>query len=71
MSTISTIMADYATIQVRPATKRLLEAAKEPGESFDAVVRRKLKEAERANEEAFLREVNRLLGDRKALRPLR
>lgn len=64
-------MADYATIQVRPATKRMLEAVREPGESFDAALRRTLKEAQGANELEFLREVNRLLGDRKAMRPLR
>lgn len=64
-------MPEYATIQVRRATKRLLEEAKEPGESYDEVVRRKLKEAEAAAELAFLREVNRLLSDRKSMKPLR
>ncbi len=68
---MTTIMADYATLQVRSATKRLLEQAKEPGETFDATILRKLKEAERANEEAFLREVNGLLSNRKAMKPLR
>lgn len=64
-------MAEYATIQVRRATKRLLEEARLPGESFDTAIRRKLKEAEAAAELEFLREVNRLLADRKAMRPLR
>ena len=64
-------MAEYATVQVKPATKRLLEAAKEGGETFDAVIRRKLKEAERANEDAFLRELNAELADRKSWKPLR
>lgn len=64
-------MVDYASIQVRRATKRLLEEARNPGETFDAAIRRKLKEAERVNEAEFLREVNRLLGDRKAMKPLR
>ena len=64
-------MVDYATIQVRAATKRLLERAKEPGESFDAAIRRKLKEAEAAAELDFLREVNALLSNRKSMKPLR
>ena len=65
------MMVEYATLQVRATTKRLLEKAKAPGESFDAMIRRKLKEAERAEETAFLREVNALLADRKAMKPLR
>lgn len=65
------MMADYATIQVRKATKRLLEDARRPGETFDAAIRRKLKEADAAAELDFLREVNRLLADRKAMKPLR
>ena len=64
-------MPEYSTIQVKAATKRLLEQAKEPGESFDATIRRKLKEAEAAQELDFLREVNRLLSDKKSMRPLR
>ena len=64
-------MVEYATLQVKQATKRLLEKAKLPGETFDAVVRRKLKEAEGAEELAFLREVNTLLSDRKSMKPLR
>lgn len=64
-------MVEYATIQVRRQTKALLEKAREPGETFDAMIRRKLKEAETVQELEFLREVNRLLGDRKAMRPLR
>lgn len=64
-------MGDYATIQVRKGTKKLLEASRLPGESFDAAIRRKLKEADAAAELDFLREVNRLLGDRKAFKPLR
>lgn len=70
-STTSGTMAEYATIQVRRTTKRMLEAARQPGETFDALVRRKLKEAQAAEERAFLREVNRLLADRKAMKPLR
>jgi len=65
------MMADYATIQVRRTTKRLLEKAKAPGESFDAAIRRKLKEADESAELDFLREVNRLLADRKSMKPLR
>ena len=64
-------MGEYATIQVRRGTKKLLEAARLPGESFDTAIRRKLKEAEAAEEDAFLREVNALLADRKAMKPLR
>lgn len=64
-------MADYATIQVKAKTKKLLESAKAPGESFDDLIRRKLTEAQAANELAFLREVNALLGDRKSMKPLR
>lgn len=65
------MMPDYATIQVRRATKKLLEEARNPGETFDAAIRRKLKEASRVAEVEFLREVNRLLGDRKSMKPLR
>lgn len=64
-------MVDYATIQVRRDTKRLLEETKGPGESFDETIRRTLKEAELARSQSFLREVNRLLADRKAMKPLR
>lgn len=64
-------MVEYATIQVRVGTKRLLEAAREPGESFDAAIRRKLKEAQEANELRFLRDVNDILADRKSMKPLR
>ncbi len=64
-------MVDYATIQLKTSTKRLLESEKRPGESFDATIRRKLKEAELAEETRFLREVNALLSDRKAMKPLR
>lgn len=65
------MMVEYASIQVSRATKKRLEDAKRPGETFDAMIRRKLKEAEKAEQTAFLREVNKLLGDRKAMRPLR
>lgn len=64
-------MVDYATIQVRVATKRLLEKAKAPGESFDTMIRRKLKDAEAAEQLDFLREVNALLADRKSMKRLR
>jgi len=64
-------MVEYATIQVRRETKRLLETAKEPGESFDEAIGRTLRELEAARAEAFLTEVNRLLADRKAMKPLR
>ena len=66
-----TTMADDASIPVRPHTKKLLEAAKAPGESFDAVIRRVLTKAQAAKEIDVLREVNALLADRKAMRPLR
>lgn len=65
------MMVEYATIQVRKATKKLLEKAKAPGETFDDMIRRKLKEAEKAEETAFLREVNALLADRKSMKALR
>ena len=64
-------MVDYATVQVKASTKRLLEKEKRPGESFDATIRRKLKEAELAEELAFLREVNSILSDRKSMKPLK
>jgi hypothetical protein len=64
-------MVEYATLQIKQATKRLLEKAKLPGETFDELVRRKLKEAESAEETAFLREVNSLLADRRSMKPLR
>lgn len=64
-------MVDFSTIQVRTKTKKLLEKAKAPGESFDALIRRKLTEAETAKELEFLREVNALLDDRKSMKPLR
>lgn len=64
-------MAEYATIQVRRQTKAMLEQAREPGESFDAMIRRTLKEVEAVREREFLREVNRLLGHRKSMKPLR
>ena len=65
------MMAEYASIPVRPKTKKLLEAAKVAGESFDSVIRRVLTEAQAAKELDFLREVNALLADRKAMKPLR
>lgn len=65
------MMVDYSTIQVRKETKKLLEESREPGESFDAAIRRKLKEAEAAKTKEFLREVNLQLADRKAMKPLR
>lgn len=70
-TTDSTIMVDYATIQVRRETKRLLEEAKRPGESFDRTIRRTLKESEAAQAQDFLRDVNRILSDRKSMKPLR
>lgn len=65
------MMVEYATIQVRRDTKKLLEESREPGESFDAAIRRKLAEAESAKTTEFLREVNRQLADRKSMKPLR
>ena len=64
-------MVEYATIQVRRETKRLLEEAKRPGESFDRAIRRTLKESEAAQAQEFLRDVNRILSDRKSMKPLR
>ncbi len=63
-------MADYATIQVRRATKRLLEAARKPGETFDAVVKRTLKQAQAEAEREFFDEMHAILNDRKSMRPL-
>jgi hypothetical protein len=65
------MMADYATIQVKRSTKKLLEAARKPGETFDALVRRTLKEAEAQAEREFFDEMHALLADRKSMRPLR
>lgn len=64
-------MADYATIQVLRTTKTKLEKAKRPGETFDAVVRRTLKEAEAQAERAFFDELDALFADRKSMKPLR
>lgn len=64
-------MVDYATIQVRASTKKLLESEKRSGESFDDLVRRVLAEAQAVREQTFLNEVHSLLSDRKAMRPLR
>jgi hypothetical protein len=61
----------YETIPVKPATKRLLEAAKHPGESFDAVVRRALKEAEDAKRRAFFDDLETLLQDDASFKPLK
>ena len=64
-------MADYATIQVRRDTKRLLEKARLPGETFDAVVRRTLTLAQDAADKSFFDEMYAILDDRKAMKPLR
>jgi predicted CopG family antitoxin len=64
-------MPTYATIQVRPATKRMLEKAKENGESFDSVIRRKLKEAQQAAEKAFWDELDARFANRATMKPLR
>jgi hypothetical protein len=64
-------MVEYATIQVRKDTKRLLEKARQPGETFDALVRRKLDEAEARAEKEFFDEMYAALADRKSLKPLR
>jgi hypothetical protein len=64
-------MVEYATIQVRKGTKKLLEAARQPGETFDAVLRRKLEEAQAHAEKAFFDEMYAALADRKSLKPLR
>lgn len=65
------MVADYATIQVRRKTKRLLEESRRPGETFDAVVLRKLREAEAEAEREFFDELYAMLEDRKSLKPLR
>lgn len=64
-------MVEFATIQVRKETKRLLEQARAPGETFDQVLRRKLDEAEAQGTKAFFDEMYAALGDRKSLKPLR
>lgn len=64
-------MVEYATIQVRKDTKRLLEKAKQPGETFDEVVRRTLGQAQAEAERAFFDEMHAILNDRKSMKPLR
>ena len=64
-------MADYATIQVRRDTKKKLEAARRPGETFDAVLRRTLKQAEAEAKRQFFAEIEAMLADRKSMKPLR
>jgi hypothetical protein len=64
-------MVEYATIQVRRETKKKLEQARRPGETFDAVLRRTLKEAEAQAERAFFDEMHAILDDRKSMKPLR
>ena len=64
-------MVDYATVQLRAETKRLLHGPRRPGESYDAVIRRKLQGAASAQESAFLDELYAALGDRRSLRPLK
>lgn len=64
-------MADYATIQVKRSTKKLLEAARQPGETFDAVVRRTLKQAQAEAERAFFDELDAIFADRASFKPLR
>lgn len=63
-------MPAYATLQLHAATKRQLNAARRPGESYDAVIRRKLEEARRAGEQEFFDELYAALGDRRKLKPL-
>ena len=64
-------MADYATLQVKRSTKKLLEAMRQPGETFDAVVRRTIKQAQAEAERAFFDEMHSILADRKSMKPLR
>ena len=64
-------MVDYATIQVRRDTKRLLEKARLPGETFDQVLRRTLEQAQLAADKAFFDEMYAILDDRKSMKPLR
>lgn len=64
-------MAETATLQVHKDTKELLQKAKRSGETFDQLIRRTLAEAQANAETAFLAEVNALLDDRKAMKPLR
>ncbi len=64
-------MADYATVQVKRTTKRLLEAARKPGETFDAVVRRTLKQAQAGEEREFFDDLETIFADRKSFKPLR
>jgi len=64
-------MVETATLQVHKDTKALLQKAKHSGETFDQLIRRTLAEAQANAETAFLHEVNALLDDRKAMKPLR
>jgi len=70
-ATIATMMVETATLQVHRDTKELLKRARRPGETFDHLIRRTLAEAQANSETAFLREVQDLLDDRGAMRPLR
>jgi hypothetical protein len=64
-------MVEYATIQVRRATKKMLEAVRRPGETFDHALRRTLDAAQAQAEQAFFDEVDSMLADRKSFKPLR
>lgn len=64
-------MVDYATIQVRRTTKKMLEAVRQPGETFDQALRRTLEESQAHAEKAFFDEMYAALADRKSLKPLR
>lgn len=64
-------MVETATVQVHRDTKALLASARRPGETYDQLIRRTLEEARMAKDTAFLNEVNGLLDDRRAMKPLR
>jgi hypothetical protein len=65
------MMVETATVQLHKDTKELLQRAKRAGETFDQLIRRTLAEAQANAESAFLSEVNALLDDRRAMKPLR
>lgn len=64
------MMVEFATIQIHRDTKERIAALRQPGESFDKVLKRILERAVRGEEDAFLRELNAELADDDAFTPL-
>lgn len=63
-------MVEYATLQLHKETKDRLASLRRPGESFDAAVRRMMDDAMRAEERAFLDELDAMYEDDDAFEPL-